>query len=105
MSGAGIDQTDKSSYSRKMGVVRRAGRPAARGRDVRHSVRRAEPGSPAARVLWLQASAGNQAVSGLLGVQRDPDPAPAPAPEPTIAERIAEAKGLVTKGDIDAPAF
>jgi hypothetical protein len=68
---------------------------------VRRSVQRAETDSPAARVLWLQASAGNQAVTGLLGVQRDPDP----TPEPTVAERIAEARGLVTNGEIDAPAF
>ena len=68
-------------------------------------MQRAEPDSPAARVLWLQASAGNQAVSGLLRVQRDPDPNPGPTPEPTIAERIADAKGVVAKGDIDAPAF
>jgi hypothetical protein len=64
-------------------------------------VQPAGPASPAAQLLWLQASAGNQAVTGLLGVQRDPDP----TPEPTVAERIAEARGLVTKGEIDAPAF
>ena len=61
----------------------------------------AGPASPAAQLLWLQASAGNQAVTGLLGVQREPDP----TPEPTVAEQIAEARGLVTKGEIDAPAF
>jgi hypothetical protein len=59
------------------------------------------PASPQARLLWLQATAGNRAVSGLLAVQRDPDP----TPEPTVAERIAEARGLVTRGEIDAPAF
>ena len=84
-----------------MGVVRRSGEPAAPGRGVRRSVKQAVPASPAAQLLWLQASAGNQAVTGLLGVQRDPDP----TPEPNVAELIAEARGLVTKGEIDAPAF
>lgn len=82
-------------------MVRRSGEPAALSRGVRRSVQPAGPASPAAQLLWLQASAGNQAVTGLLGVQRDPDP----TPEPTVAERIAEARGLVTKGEIDAPAF
>ncbi len=84
-----------------MGAVRRTREPAAPGRGVPRSVQPAAPASPAARLLWLQASAGNQAVVALLGVQRDPDP----TPEPTVAERIAEARGLVTKGEIDAPAF
>jgi hypothetical protein len=75
--------------------------------------RSAEPGrsatptaatrEPAAELLRLQASAGNRAVTALLEVQRDPDPPP--TPEPTIADRIAEARALVTKGEIDAPAF
>jgi hypothetical protein len=84
-----------------MGVARRFGEPAAPGRGVRRSVQPAAPASPAAQLLWLQASAGNQAVTGLLGVQRDPDP----TPEPTVAEQIAEARELVTRGEIDAPAF
>ena len=72
-----------------MGVVRRSGEPAALGQGVRRSVQPAGPASPAAQLLWLQASAGNQAVTGLLGVQREPGP----TPEPTVAEQIAEAGG------------
>src|SRR5262245_9366834 len=101
MSGAGVDRTEARGYPRTVGVVRRVGEPAAPGRGVRRSVQGAVPDSPAARLLWLPASAGNQAVTGLLGVQRDPDP----APEPAVAERIAEARGQVTRGEIDAPAF
>ena len=63
----------------------------------------AKSATPAARLLWLQASAGNRAVTGLLRVQRDPDPVQ--VTEPTIAERITEARGQVTKDEIDAPAF
>src|SRR5262245_30844087 len=83
-----------------MGVIRRAREPTPPARGVRRSAQPA-PASPAAQVLWLQASAGNRAVAGLLGVQRDPDP----TPEPAVAVRIAEARGVVTKGEIDGPAF
>ena len=86
-----------------MDLIRRPREPAAPGRGARRSEPPARPAAPAARLLWLQASAGNRAVTGLLGVQRDPDPVP--APEPTVAERIAEARASVTKGEIDAPAF
>jgi hypothetical protein len=90
-----------------MNLSRRAREPAVAGRDGRAPVRPATPAVPGARLLGLQASAGNLAVTGLLGVHRQPDPAPDPAPEPEIpiAERVADAKELVTKGDIDAPAF
>jgi hypothetical protein len=60
-------------------------------------------GAPTDELLRLQASAGNRAVTGLLEVHRDPDPPP--TPEPTIADRIAEARAQVTKGEIDGPAF
>jgi hypothetical protein len=83
-----------------MNLTRRAREPAALGRDGRPRRRLA---SPRSWLLELQASAGNRAVTGLLGVQRAPDPAP--TPEPSIAERVAEAKAQVTKGDIDKPAF
>jgi hypothetical protein len=90
---------------------RRSGEPAGRGRGVRRSAepgRSAAPtaatGEPAAELLRLQASAGNRAVTGLLEVQRDPDPPPSTL-APTIADQIAEARALVTKGEIDGPAF
>lgn len=87
-------------------MTRRAREPAAPNRDGRPSARTATTATPAARLLGLQASAGNWAVAGLLGVHRQPDPAPDPAPaEIPIPERVADAKALVTKGDIDAPAF
>ncbi len=91
-------------------MKRRSGEPAGRGRGVRRSAepaRSAAPpassGAPTDELLRLQASAGNRAVTGLLQVQRDPDPPP--TPEPTIADRIAEARAQVTKGEIDEPAF
>ena len=78
----------------------------------------AATGEPAAELLRLQASAGNRAVTGLLEVQRDRDPPPTrllevqrdpdpppSTPAPTIADQIAEARALVTKGEIDGPAF
>jgi hypothetical protein len=77
--------------------VRRSVEPA------RSATSGAPTGEPAAELLRLQASAGNRAVTGLLEVQRDPDPTP--TPEPTIADRIAEARAMVTKGEIDGPAF
>ncbi len=86
-----------------MDLIRRSREPAATGRGAQRSVQPAKPATSAARLLWLQASAGNRAVAGLLGVQRDPDPVH--PPEPTIAERITEARGQVTKGEIDGPAF
>jgi hypothetical protein len=91
-------------------VKRRSGEPAGRGRGVRRSVEPAKSaapptsgGVPTDELLRLQSSAGNRAVTGLLEVQRDPDPPP--TPEPTIADRIAEARAQVTKGEIDGPAF
>ena len=58
------------------------------------------PAEPAAHVLRLQATAGNRAVSGLLGVQRDPD---TPTTQPSVAARIAEAREHLTKGEFDDP--
>jgi hypothetical protein len=73
---------------------------------VRRAAEPAKSAAPAAAtdgLLRLQASAGNRAVTGLLDLQRDPDPAP--PPERTIAERITEARGQVSNGEIDGPAF
>src|SRR5262249_18736893 len=105
-----LDRTVASTYLRSVDVRRHSGEPAGRGRGVRRS---AEPGrsaastaatgEPAAGLLRLPASARHPAVTGLLEVQRDPDPTP--TPEPSIADRIAEARAMVTKGDIDGPAF
>ncbi len=79
--------------------------PVVRRPDVRPGNSSAAPGlrGPGARWLWLQAHAGNRAVAGLLGVQRDPDPAPAPVP--TLAERLAEARTQVATGQVDEAAF
>lgn len=81
--------------------MRRPREPALPGRGGQRSGQPAKSAGPAARLLQLQASAGNRAVTRLLSVQRDPDP----ATEPTIAEQIAEARAQVSKGEIDAPAF
>ena len=73
---------------------------------MRRAAEPAKSAAPAAAtdgLLRLQASAGNRAVTGLLDLQRDPDPAP--PPERTIAERITEARGQVSNGEIDGPAF
>src|SRR3954465_4600054 len=56
------------------------------------------------RLLELQASAGNRAVSGLLAVHRDPTP-DATSIQATPATLIAEAKVAVHRGDIDDAAF
>jgi hypothetical protein len=81
---------------------RRPAEPATKRRTVQRSAPDLSA-SPASRLLRLQKSAGNRAVSGLLDVQRDPDPAPTPAP--ALVDQLAEARALITKGDIDAPAF
>src|SRR3989442_3029943 len=89
-----------------MDGMRRSLEPSAPGRGVKPSVqaaRSATDAMSAAPLLWLQSTAGNRAVTGLLKVQRAPDPVV--ALEPTIADRITEAREQVTKGEIDAPAF
>jgi hypothetical protein len=83
--------------------MRRSHEPSAPGRGVKPSVQPAASATSAARLLWLQASAGNRAVTALLEVQRDP--VPVHPLEPTIADRITEARDQVTKGEVDAPAF
>jgi hypothetical protein len=83
--------------------MRRSHEPLAPAPGVKRSVQPARSASSAARLLWLQATAGNRAVTALLEVQRDPDPVH--LLEPTIADLTAEARDQVTKGEIDAPAF
>jgi hypothetical protein len=61
-------------------------------------------GGSATGLLRLQRSAGNKAVRRLLDLQRDPTD-PAPLPDQPLAPRLAEAKTVVTKGDLDDPAF
>ncbi|MEP6697187.1 MAG: hypothetical protein ABJA34_09945 [Pseudonocardiales bacterium] len=75
--------------------------PARRGSGRSVKPARSEPTE--ARLLQMQASAGNRAVAGLLSTQRDPDPGT--PPEPTATERLTEARGQVTRGEIDAAAF
>jgi hypothetical protein len=72
-------------------------------RAVRLGTSAASLPTPAARLLWLQATAGNRAVTDFLELQRDP--APLQTAELTLADRIATARDQVTKGQIDAPAF
>jgi hypothetical protein len=87
-----------------MDLMRRSHEPSAPGWGVKPFVQAATSATAAtsaARLLWLQAAAGNRAVTALLEVQRDP----VAPPELTIADRITEARDQVSKGEIDAPAF
>src|SRR6266852_1533382 len=83
--------------------MRRSHEQSPAGRRVMPSVHPATSATSVARLLSLQATAGNRAVAALLEVQREPTPVE--VLERTIADRITEARGRVTKGDIDAPAF
>jgi hypothetical protein len=70
--------------------------------------RRPDRGGPA--VLRLQRSVGNRAVAALVALQRDSPASDGSTGnelpvEPTAAERLTEAKAMVTSGEIDGPAF
>src|SRR5207248_6851727 len=86
-----------------MEMMRRSREPSVQGRGAYRSAQPITPAKSAAPLLWLQATAGNRAVTAILEVQRDP--VPVETPGPTIAERITESRDQVTKGEIDAPAF
>lgn len=83
--------------------MRRSHEQSPAARRVKPLVHPAASATAVARLLSLQATAGNRAVAALLEVQREP--APVDVLERTIADRITEARGRVTKGEIDAPAF
>jgi nucleoid-associated protein YgaU len=86
-----------------MDVMRRFHEQSPTGRGVKPSVQPDTSATSVARLLSLQATAGNRAVAALLEVQREP--AQMELLERTIADRITEAWGRVTKGEIDASAF
>lgn len=58
-------------------------------------------------VLGLQATAGNRAVTALLSMQRDTpqNQPPVALMDVPLADRLADAKSMITTGKIDGPAF